>query len=144
MNLGFGLTPYSAVREVIENWVPRNFDSEEQYEESLERELKKSLKDQKIERQYIFDKQRADIVVDDDVPIELKNDITTDQDIIEIKNQLDGYIKKWERVFLVICGNISDGRLEKLRKYAEKRQGFLDSIFGIEVVEIILKNGHSI
>lgn len=138
MNFGFTLDPCGTVRDAIDSWGPRIFESEEQYEESLEKKLKKSLKNQKIERQYAFNGQRADVVIQDKVPIELKNHIRTDQEVNNTISQLKEYLKKWRCVFLVICGDVSDDRLKMLEKYAKKKEhqfDFFDDI-GVKIIKI--------
>ena len=99
--------PVEDVRRVLRIWSPKGCQTEKDYEESLANELKTEMKNTEIIQQYGSGRQRVDIVVDQKVAIEIKNDMTSTAAIHRAIGQLEG-MKKWDKVFLVLCGETSD------------------------------------
>ncbi|TET40604.1 MAG: hypothetical protein E3J65_00690 [Dehalococcoidia bacterium] len=121
----FGPNPFEEVWTVIKSWKPRGCKTEKAYEKSLQRELEKKLKNRTIQSQYGAARQRVDICVDGKVPIELKHNLRSTADYQKTKGQLDDYLKKWDGVFLVLCGETDPDILKSLQEYARKRASAL-------------------
>ena len=127
--------PFSEVRKVIKSWRPRGCKTEPQYKKSLASKLESELKKRKVEREYGTGLRRVDIVVDGKVPIEMKRDLTSQGVLQRTIGQLDLYLKDWDKVFLVICGEVRPELLKSLKEYTSKKY----HILGGERVEIIVK-----
>jgi len=139
MVLGFTLDPFGAVRKAIKSWRPRNCRTEKDYEDSLVARLEKELKNQKIERQYARGTQRMDIVVHRKVPIEIKKDLKSKATLNNTIGQLEQYLQEWDKIFLIICGEVKRDLLTSLRQYANKQIGGLYPFSQYERVEIIVR-----
>lgn len=132
---GFTLDPYGTVKKHIENWKPRNCRTEKEFEKSLARKLDKELKNQKIETEYGYGKQRIDIVVDGKVPIEIKYNLKITSAFQKLIGQLELYLEIWDIIIVVLCGEIKSVYLNDIRKYAEGKTGVpID-----EPVQIVVK-----
>ena len=121
MPTSFTLNPFGRVCEVIESWRPRGCKTEKDYENSLVKKLEKELVKQTIIPQWASGRQRFDIMVDNKVPIEVKKDLKSTAALQRAIGQLDGYLKDWERVILVLCGDTPRDICKDLKKYAERR-----------------------
>jgi len=125
MPISFTLNPFGRVCEVIESWRPRGCKTEKDYERSLVKKLQNELVNQNIQQQYGSARQRFDIMVHDKVPIEIKKDLNSTAKLQRAKGQLDGYLKDWEGVILVLCGDVSGDLFNDLKKYAERQRVYL-------------------
>jgi len=125
MPISFTLNPFGRVREVIESWRPRGCKTEKDYERSLVKKLQNELVNQNIQQQYGSARQRFDIMVHDKVPIEIKKDLKSTAALQRTIGQLDGYLKDWEGVILVLCGDVSGDLFNDLKKYAERQRVYL-------------------
>lgn len=123
MSWGFALDPFGTVLEIIDSWKPRNCKTEKDFERSLSSLLSQKLKKQNIETQYGAGKQRINIVVDQKVPIEIKNNLNTTACLQRTVGQLDFHLKKWDRVILVLCGEVKSYMYSDLKQYAEEKTG---------------------
>lgn len=125
MPISFTLNPFGRVREVIESWRPRGCKTEKDYERSLVKKLQNELVNQNIQQQYGSARQRFDIMVHEKVPIEIKKDLKSTAALQRTIGQLDGYLKDWEGVILVLCGDVSSDLFNDLKKYAERQRVYL-------------------
>jgi len=125
MPTSFTLNPFGRVCEVIESWRPRGCKTEKDYERSLVKKLQNELVNQKIQQQYGSARQKVDIMVHDKVPIEMKKDLNSTAKLDRIKGQLDGYLKVWQGVIVVLCGDTPADLLKDLKKYAESQDTLL-------------------
>jgi hypothetical protein len=139
MSLGFTLDPFGTVKEIIVAWQPKRSRTEKGYKESLVTELGAKLKKQKIDPEYGSGRQKVDIVVADKVPIEIKKDLKSNSVYHSVRGQLGDYLEKWERVILVLCGDIDHNLLKSLKKYAKDKENALNWIMGERII-IIVKN----
>lgn len=130
----FGPNLFEEVWTVIKSWKPRRCKTEKEYEKSLRRKLEKELKNRTIQSQFGAGRQRVDICVDGKVPIEIKKDLDSTAAYQKTKGQLDQYLKDWQGVFLVLCGETDRDMLKDLQKYARKRASLLTGE-RIEVIE---------
>jgi len=121
----FGPNPFEEVSTVIKSWKPRACKTEKDYEKSLRQELEKELKNRTIQSQYGAGRQRVDICVDGKVPIEIKKDLDSTAAYQRTIGQLDDYLKKWDGVFLILCGETAPDVLKSLQEYARKRASVL-------------------
>ena len=133
MVLGFTLSPFAAVRAVIESWRPRACNTEREYESALVAKLEKELKNQKIQRQFGHGSQKIDIVVDKKVAIEIKKDLKSTSSEQRLKGQLDQYLEDWDRLFIVLCGEVRSDLLKSVKDYVAKRRRMFQD------VEIVVK-----
>ena len=124
MPKSFTLEPFGRVCEVIESWRPRGCKTEKDYENSLVKKLRKELVNQTTQQQYGSARQKVDIMVHDKVPIEIKKDLNSTAKLQRAKGQLDGYLKVWERVILVVCGDTPADLFNDLKKYAKSQSTF--------------------
>ena len=100
----FGYDLSDKVERIIKSWKPQGCKTEKDYEKSLQKELIAKLKDCRVESQYGAGRQSVDICVDDKIPIEIKKDLKSQANYHRAKGQLDDYIRKWDKVFLILCG----------------------------------------
>jgi len=125
MSISFTLNPFGRVCEVIESWRPRGCKTEKDYENSLVKKLEKELVNQNIQQQYGSARQRVDIMVHDKVPIEIKKDLNSTAKLQRAKGQLDGYLKAWQGIILVLCGDTAGDLFNDLKKYAKSQSTLL-------------------
>jgi len=125
MPISFTLNPFGRVSEVIESWRPRGCKTEKDYERSLVKKLQNELVNQTIQQQYGSARQRVDIMVHGKVPIEIKKDLKSTAVLQTTKGQLDGYLKAWQGVILVLCGDIQADLFKELKKYGESQDTLL-------------------
>ena len=121
MPRSFTLDPFGRVCEAIESWRSRGCKTEKDYENSLVKKLENELVNQRIQRQYGSGRQRVDIMVHRKVPIEVKKDLKSTAALQRTIGQLNQYLKDWQGVILVLCGNISSDLFKDLKKYAESQ-----------------------
>jgi len=117
------------VVEYIEEWVPRNHDGENGFQDELKEYLEKRLdeadnnglhvglggssgKGYPIRKEY--GKSRADVAVGDEVGIELKYNLSNNR-VYELKGQIDNYRKEFPCVIAVACGLSDNGRWRELQ-----------------------------
>jgi len=124
MPKSFTLDPVGRVCEVIESWRPRGCKTEKDYEDSLVKKLRKELVKQTITPQYGSARQRVDIVVHHKVPIEVKKDLKSTAALQRTIGQLNQYLKEWEGIILVLCGDTSSDLFNELKKYAKSQETF--------------------
>ena len=125
MSISFTLNPFGRVSEVIESWRPRGCKTEKDYERSLVKKLQNELVNQTITPQWGSARQRVDIVVHGKVPIEVKKDLKSTAALQRTIGQLNQYLKDWQGVILVLCGDISSDLLNDLKKYTESQSTLL-------------------
>jgi hypothetical protein len=125
MPLSFALNPFGRVYEVIGSWRPRGCKTEKDYERSLVKKLEKELVKQTITPQWASGRQRVDIVVHGKVPIEIKRGLKSTASLHTTIGQLNQYLKDWDAVILVLCGDISRDLLTELRRYIEGQNTIL-------------------
>lgn len=115
----FGL--FDKVIEIIKNWEPEYDNGEKEIKLSLYEELKKELKGQRIIKEYGLERERVDIVVSDNVPIEIKLNLVDKNEIQRALGQLELYLRKWPVIYLILCGDISEDFLFALKKQIEDK-----------------------
>jgi len=89
------------------------------------KKLQNELVNQTITPQWGSARQRVDIVVHGKVPIEVKKDLKSTAALQRTIGQLNQYLKDWQGVILVLCGDISSDLLNDLKKYAESQSTLL-------------------
>lgn len=135
MSLGFFLDAFGSVCKSINEWQPTDCMTEKDYEKSLFIELQRKFKDKKIISQYGSGKQRVDIVVQDKIPVELKKDLKTNAVLQRTIGQIEQYLKNWECLVLVLCGDVKEDLLHLLKVHLRDKT----DITGDERVRIIVK-----
>jgi hypothetical protein len=108
--LSFFATEAEGVLELLNEWVPSGFTSDEKtYEIELYEYLKRRLPDVPISTQYGIAKGKADLVIQDSHLLELKLGLTDVGELDRCIGQLERYRQKWIEkdmgpVYLVIVG----------------------------------------
>jgi hypothetical protein len=120
---------------LIKRWEPGSLHSEKEYENSLYHFLCSKLEDFKITPQFSRDRFKADIVIEDEIIIELKNNLSATRNYHALIGQLTEY-KKWDGVTIVILLGETDRDLRlRLEQFIEQEQNeysfFMDSNFQI-------------
>ena len=111
---------------IIEKWKPRKYKTEKDFEKSLYSYLEKELEDIQITRQYAKGRIRADIVVDDVVIIELKNNFDSTAKYQRLVGQLSEY-KEWDGNIVVLLTGKTDSNLKRqLTQHVKEYDDLLD------------------
>ena len=121
MPYSFRLAPFDRVCEAIDSWRPRECKTEKDYERSLVKKLRKELTKQEIVPQYGSGRMRVDIMVGEKVPIELKKDLTSTAAYQKTKGQLNEYLRVFNGIILVLCGDVSSDFFRDLERYAKQQ-----------------------
>ncbi|MCS3901774.1 hypothetical protein [Methanococcus voltae] len=115
---------YDKVYREIRNWKPsKRYKSEKGYQEDLFKHLKKNLNNGPFTLGNTSVRMEAgrnlcDIVVEKNIGIELKKDLTTKAKVDRLLGQVNRYLEEYqEGVIIVLVGNTSESKLEDL-KYA--------------------------
>jgi hypothetical protein len=135
MSLGFFIDAFGSVCESIKEWEPTDCVTEKNYENSLLVELQHKFNNKTIISQYGSGKQRVDIVVHDKVPIELKKDLKSNAVLQRTIGQIEQYLKEWECLVLVLCGDVKEDLLRLLKEHVKDKT----DIMGDVRVRIIVK-----
>jgi len=122
MPYSFTLNPFGRVCQAIESWRPRGCKTEKDYENSLVKKLQKELVKQTVVQQYGSARQRIDIMVHSKVPIEVKKDLKSTAALQRTIGQLHQYLKDWEGVILVLCGDVSPDLMKGILEYAANEE----------------------
>ena len=123
MDIGFKWDSMGKVEKIIKKWKPKRCTTEKDYEKSLVTFLQEEMPDVKIIQQYGAGTQKIDIVVGEEVAIELKKDLTTPE-YQRLIGQLYGYKKNWDKIFVVVCGEIKDNLKKDLEDSFKEKQGY--------------------
>lgn len=120
------------VESLIDQWQPKQFRTEQQYEKSLYEFLHSKLEEIQVTRQYARGRVRADIVVGDKVIIELKNNLDNTSKYHRLVGQLNEY-KGWNGpIFVLLCGktdtNISKDLQKLVSEYNDNQAWFEEQI----------------
>jgi len=124
MDIGFKLDSMGKVEKIIKNWKPKRCTTEKDYEKSLVTFLQEKMPDVKIVQQYGAGTQKIDIVVGEEVAIELKKDLKTTSVYQTLIGQLKGYEKNWDKIFVVVCGEVKDNLKKDLEDSFKEKQGY--------------------
>lgn len=138
MSVSYFLDACGTVATIIKQWNPGECTTEKEFEKSLVKELQEKLKGKKIITQYGSGKQKVDIVVQDELPIEIKKDITSNAVLQRLLGQIEQYLVNWKYLLLVVCGDISPDYLVMLEAYAKTKTDFM----GDNRIYIIIKTDH--
>ncbi len=125
MSVSYFFDAYGTVATIIKQWQPSDCTTERDFEKSLVRELQAKLKGKKVISQYGSGKQKVDIVVQDEVPIEIKKDIKSNAVLQRLIGQIEQYLVNWKYLVLVICGEITSDYLAMLEDYAKTKTDFM-------------------
>jgi len=110
--------PLDTVSDLVREWVPPdNVDGETAIEESLYTHLAKHLKGHDIRRQFPHDRVRADILIDQEVAIEIKLNLTTTAEFQRLIGQLECYADWGVRIMVLLVGQVD----ATLKRRVEKR-----------------------
>ena len=94
---------------------PGTLKTEAQYEKSLYDFLHDNLESIQVTKQYARGRIRADIVVNDDVIVEMKNNLDTTGKMQRLVGQLETY-KKWDgSIIVLVCGTIESNLRKELK-----------------------------
>lgn len=117
--LKMGWSGADTVATLVESWEPGTLKNEKQYEDSLYDYILENLEGIEVIKQYGRGRMRADLVVNDDVIIELKNNLDATSKCQRLIGQLSDY-KEWDGpIIVVLCGKTDPNLLKKVEKFAE-------------------------
>ena len=122
------------VASLIKKWRPKDCKTEKSYEKSLYNYLHNKMEDIQVTRQYAKGRIRADLVVEDKVIIELKNNLDSTSKYQRLIGQINEY-KEWDgSIILILIGKTDKNLRKELDKYIEKEG--LNDWFGVETIII--------
>src|SRR5213593_1548165 len=93
----------SCVHDVIQQWTPKQYRLELEYEKDLHAFLKQRLPFAKITRQYGSGRIKCDLAVATDVMIELKVKLTSTNKLQRLLGQIELFQKEWEEKPLIVA-----------------------------------------
>jgi len=115
--------PVDVAKEKIITWKPGSLKSEKDYEKSLYNYLHKNLDKLQVTKQYAKGRIKADIVIQDKVIIELKNNLNSTAKYQRLIGQLIEY-KNWEGNVIILLTGGTDLNLKKdLQKFIDEQNG---------------------
>jgi hypothetical protein len=107
------------VCDAIEEWKVDLLKTEKQYENELYKYLHKKLPRKQITKQFAHARIRADLAVEEDVIIELKNNLKTTNQYQRLIGQLEQY-RQWNGyIVLVLCGKTELNILKEVKSYTD-------------------------
>lgn len=109
----------TAVSSLIERWMPEGCKTEKEFEKSLLAFLRQEMPTLEITSQFAFGKQKADIVIDKKVIIEIKTNLKSVSACHRLVGQLNDYCDWKGRIILVLTGDTDHDLKFKLEKYAK-------------------------
>jgi len=134
------------VLKIIEDWTPKKLSSEAEYRDDLLSFLRKQLNQKDplglLEEHSIrkeSGRHLADIAIDSKIGIELKYNLNTKGKVDRLFGQIDDYLKDYESMIVVLCGNTSDQQLDYLREKIRKMPS--KDMFSSSQVDIVVKDG---
>ena len=105
------------VAALIEEWSPQRFRTEKAYEISLYCYLHDNLTDYQVTRQYARGRVRADIVVEDHVVLEIKNNLESTTKYHRLIGQLSEF-RNWSgHIIIVLCGDTDRNIRKELDRF---------------------------
>ena len=136
---------FSDVVRLIKKWSPQKYEKEDQYRDDLIVYLRKNIMSEDFlggsEKHNIrkeSGRHLADIGIDNKVGVELKYNLNTKAKVDRLFGQIDDYLKGYESMVIVLCGETNEDHLdyleEKLKKMPTK------DMFSSNEIEIIIKN----
>ena len=104
--------------QVIEEWRPVNCKKEYDYQIALHNYLlgRFSEDDLLVEREYGIGSSRVDIVVERNYAIEMKADLSEENEIKRLKSQVAVMRENFEGVLVVLCGNTPEDVERDMRR----------------------------
>ena len=116
----------SLVAALIEKWSPQRFRTEKGYEISLYCFLHDNLKDFQVTRQYARGRVRADIVVEDHIVLEIKNNLESTTKYHRLIGQLSEF-RNWSgHIIVVLCGDTDRNIRKELDRFLVDSRMFKD------------------
>jgi hypothetical protein len=135
MGRDLGGAPFSAVKEAIGKWSPRECENEKSYENSLYLFLHEYFPDVQITKQYAIGRTKADLNVGDEVIIEIKKDLKSTGQYGRLIGQIEEY-QKWEKAKIILLVGDTDPHFKKkLLSRAEEGRLFTPGFHVIEKKE---------
>lgn len=118
----FWIFPMTITRKLIQSWkITSECNNEKDYELSLLNFLKNNLYKTEARNQYGFADNKIDIVLDEKVAIELKYNISKSSgELQRAMGQISQYSYRWNYIFLVICGKISENHKIEINKFYDQ------------------------
>jgi hypothetical protein len=95
-----------ATAEIIKKWRPEDISSEKAIEESLYGHLVRNLEGLSIRRQFRYDRITADILIEDEVAIEIKLNLTGTREFHRLIGQIETYAKWGKDLVIVLVGEV--------------------------------------
>lgn len=137
---------FPTVLEFVEEWNPKKYTNEEKYRGDLLKVLRKNLNREDpfgFSEEHSIRKESgrhlADIAIDGKIGIELKYNLNTKTKVDRLFGQIDDYLKTYDNMLVVLCGNTSEEQLDYLREKVRKMPS--RGLFSESQVEIVVKDG---
>ncbi len=113
------------IKNLIVKWEPVGCKTEKEYENSLYNFFHKSLPNTQITKQYAKGRIKADIVIDQQYIIELKNKLTSRANYQRLLGQLIEY-KTWEGIIiLLLIGESDQNFIKEIKSFIKKEDSSL-------------------
>ncbi len=108
------------IKKLIERWEPENCKNEKDYEKSLYEYLHEKLPETQVTKQYAKGRFKADLMVDEKIIIELKNNLKVKNNYQRLLGQLSEY-KDWKGpVIILLCGESDINFIKELKSLCKK------------------------
>ncbi len=120
------LGPMNSIEGLIEDWKPKNCKTEKDYEKSLFEFLRGRLhEDISIIKQYGTGRSIVDLVIEEEVAIEIKANLKSTAAIARLLGQVDIMLDRFEKIFVVLCGDNDSELVKILESKLEEKDGGL-------------------
>lgn len=132
------LGPMNNIEGLIEDWKPKNCKTEKDYEKSLFEFLRGSLhEDISIIKQYGAGRSIIDLVIEEEVAIEIKANLKSTAAIARLLGQVDIMLDRFEKIFVVLCGDNDSELVKTLESKLEEKDG---GLFAPHIVTMLCTN----
>jgi hypothetical protein len=109
---------FNAVYKAVKEWIPeRKYAKEDKYRDDLMRFLKKTLSSE----DYAVKKGAfLDIAINDDVEIELKRNLKSENERKRLIGQIHLFMEKRSHAIIVLCGDVEQKTIEILNNHFKR------------------------
>lgn len=137
---------FQEVVRLIEKWSPSKLTSEAKYRDDLLAYLRKNLNNddplgfnEKVSIRKETGRHLADIGINSEVGIELKYNLNTKAKVDRLFGQIDDYLKGYDSMCIVLCGETNEDQLDYLDEKVRKMPR--DDFINTKEVRVIVKDG---
>ena len=109
--------PVETVCKAISKWEPEDISSEAATQKSLYVHLTRHLNRHDVRQQYPHDRVKADILINEEVAVEIKLNLTTTAKFHRLIGQLESYARWDVRIVVLLVGRVDP----ELKRRVEER-----------------------